>query len=60
MRAIPIALVILSHLVKWKDMPLEVLGSHVFFVFSGFLIARQSSVLGTKCAYLDFIVGPPS
>ena len=46
MRAISITLVILSHLVKWKHVSLEVLGSygalgvHVFFVLSGFLITN--------------------
>ena len=45
-RAISITLVILSHLVKWKHISLEVLGSygalgvHVFFVLSGYLITN--------------------
>ncbi|HTS35036.1 MAG TPA: acyltransferase [Candidatus Solibacter sp.] len=44
LRAISITLVILSHLVKWKHISLQVLGSfgalgvHVFFVLSGYLI----------------------
>ena len=46
LRAISITLVILSHLVKWKHISLEVLGSygalgvHVFFVLSGYLITN--------------------
>jgi len=46
LRAISITLVILSHLVKWKHVSLEVLGSygalgvHVFFVLSGYLITN--------------------
>lgn len=46
LRAISITLVILSHLVKWKHVSLEVIGSygalgvHVFFVLSGFLITN--------------------
>jgi peptidoglycan/LPS O-acetylase OafA/YrhL len=46
LRAISITLVILSHLVKWKHVSLDVLGKygalgvHVFFVLSGFLITR--------------------
>jgi len=45
-RAISITLVILSHLVKWKHISLEVLGSYgslgvfVFFVLSGYLITN--------------------
>jgi peptidoglycan/LPS O-acetylase OafA/YrhL len=44
LRAISITLVILSHLVKWKHVSLELLGSYgalgvfVFFVLSGYLI----------------------
>jgi peptidoglycan/LPS O-acetylase OafA/YrhL len=44
LRAISISLVILSHLVKWKHISLEVLGSYgalgvfIFFVLSGYLI----------------------
>jgi peptidoglycan/LPS O-acetylase OafA/YrhL len=44
LRAISIALVILSHLVKWKHLSLGIiqtygdLGVHVFFVLSGYLI----------------------
>ena len=44
LRAISITLVIFSHLVKWKHISLQVLGSygalgvHVFFVLSGYLI----------------------
>src|ERR1700733_6805159 len=46
LRAISITLVILSHLVKWKHVSLEVLGNygalgvHAFFVLSGFLITN--------------------
>jgi len=46
LRAISITLVILSHLVKWKHVSLEVLGTygalgvHVFFVLSGYLITN--------------------
>jgi len=46
LRAIAITLVVLSHLVKWKHVSLEVLGSygalgvHVFFVLSGYLITN--------------------
>ncbi len=46
LRAISITLVILSHLVKWKHVSLEVLGSYgalgvfVFFVLSGYLITN--------------------
>src|SRR6202046_5819627 len=46
LRAISITLVVLSHLVKWKHVSLEVLGSygalgvHVFFVLSGYLITN--------------------
>ena len=46
LRAISITLVILSHLVKWKHISLDVLGSygalgiHVFFVLSGYLITN--------------------
>jgi peptidoglycan/LPS O-acetylase OafA/YrhL len=46
LRAISITLVILSHLVKWKHVSLDVLGSYgalgvnVFFVLSGFLITK--------------------
>jgi len=45
-RAISIGLVILSHLVKWKHISLEVLGSYgalgvfIFFVLSGYLITN--------------------
>jgi peptidoglycan/LPS O-acetylase OafA/YrhL len=44
LRAISITLVVLSHLVKWKHVSLDVVGSygtlgvHVFFVLSGYLI----------------------
>jgi peptidoglycan/LPS O-acetylase OafA/YrhL len=44
LRAISITLVVLSHLVKWKHISLDVLGGygalgvHVFFVLSGYLI----------------------
>ena len=46
LRAIPITLVILSHLVKWKYVSAQVIGSygalgvHVFFVLSGYLITK--------------------
>ena len=46
LRAISITLVILSHLVKWKHISLDVLGGygalgvHVFFVLSGYLITN--------------------
>jgi peptidoglycan/LPS O-acetylase OafA/YrhL len=46
LRAISITLVILSHLVKWKHVSLEVIGSygdlgvHIFFVLSGYLITN--------------------
>jgi peptidoglycan/LPS O-acetylase OafA/YrhL len=46
LRTISITLVILSHLVKWKHVSLQVLGSygdlgvHVFFVLSGYLITN--------------------
>ena len=45
-RAISISLVILSHLVKWKHISLDVLGSYgslgvfIFFVLSGYLITN--------------------
>jgi peptidoglycan/LPS O-acetylase OafA/YrhL len=45
-RAISIALVILSHLVKWKHISLEIIGSYgslgvfIFFVLSGYLITN--------------------
>ena len=44
LRAISITLVILGHLVKWKHIPLPILGNyaalgvHIFFVLSGYLI----------------------
>src|ERR1700690_1965841 len=44
LRAISITLVVLSHLVKWKHVSLQVLetygalGVHIFFVLSGYLI----------------------
>src|SRR5580700_11500874 len=46
LRAISITLVVLSHLVKWKHVSLDVVGSygalgvHVFFVLSGYLITN--------------------
>jgi peptidoglycan/LPS O-acetylase OafA/YrhL len=46
LRAISIALVILSHLARWKHISADVIGSygdlgvHVFFVLSGYLITR--------------------
>jgi peptidoglycan/LPS O-acetylase OafA/YrhL len=46
LRAISIALVVLSHLVKWKHISLSLLqgygalGVHVFFVLSGYLITQ--------------------
>lgn len=46
LRAISITLVILSHLVKWKHVSLDVLGSYgalgvfIFFVLSGYLITN--------------------
>lgn len=46
LRAISITLVVLSHLVKWKHVSLDVIGSygalgvHVFFVLSGYLITN--------------------
>lgn len=46
LRAISIALVMISHLVKWKHISLELLGSYgalgvfVFFVLSGYLITN--------------------
>lgn len=46
LRAISITLVVLSHLVKWKHISLNVLGSygalgvHIFFVLSGYLITK--------------------
>lgn len=46
LRAISITLVILSHLVKWKHISLEVIGSYgalgvfIFFVLSGYLITN--------------------
>jgi peptidoglycan/LPS O-acetylase OafA/YrhL len=46
LRAISISLVVLSHLVKWKHVSLDVIGSygalgvHVFFVLSGYLITN--------------------
>ena len=46
LRAISITLVVLSHLVKWKHVSLQVLGDygalgvHVFFVLSGYLITN--------------------
>ncbi|HEX3822228.1 MAG TPA: acyltransferase [Candidatus Sulfotelmatobacter sp.] len=46
LRAISITLVILSHLVKWKHISLDVLGSYgtmgvfIFFVLSGYLITN--------------------
>jgi peptidoglycan/LPS O-acetylase OafA/YrhL len=65
LRAISIALVILSHLVKWKHVSLEVLGSygalgvHVFFVLSGYLITslllreyERSSTISLRDFYI--------
>jgi len=46
LRAISIAMVILSHLAKWRHVSLAVpdaygaLGVHVFFVLSGYLITK--------------------
>ncbi len=46
LRAISITLVILSHLVKWKHISVQLLGGygalgvHVFFVLSGYLITK--------------------
>jgi peptidoglycan/LPS O-acetylase OafA/YrhL len=46
LRAISITLVVLSHLVKWKHVSLQVVGTygalgvHVFFVLSGYLITN--------------------
>lgn len=46
LRAISITLVVLSHLVKWKHVSLDLVGSygalgvHVFFVLSGYLITN--------------------
>jgi len=46
LRAISITLVVLSHLVKWRHVSLDVVGSygalgvHVFFVLSGYLITN--------------------
>jgi peptidoglycan/LPS O-acetylase OafA/YrhL len=46
LRAISITLVVLSHLVKWKHISVDVIGSygtlgvHVFFVLSGYLITN--------------------
>ena len=46
LRAISISLVVLSHLIKWKHISLELVGSygalgvHVFFVLSGYLITN--------------------
>jgi peptidoglycan/LPS O-acetylase OafA/YrhL len=65
LRAISITLVVLSHLVKWKHVSLEVLGSygalgvHVFFVLSGYLITnlllreyQRSSTIGLRDFYI--------
>jgi peptidoglycan/LPS O-acetylase OafA/YrhL len=64
-RAICITLVILSHLVHWKRISLEVLGSYgtlgvfVFFVLSGFLITKlllaeqeRTATIGLRDFYL--------
>lgn len=46
LRAVSIALVILSHLVKWKHVSLDIIGSYgslgvfIFFVLSGYLITN--------------------
>ncbi len=46
LRAISITLVVLSHLVKWKHISLEVIGTYgalgvfIFFVLSGYLITN--------------------
>ncbi|MGC2329639.1 MAG: acyltransferase [Candidatus Sulfotelmatobacter sp.] len=65
LRAISITLVVLSHLVKWKHVSLEVLGSygalgvHVFFVLSGYLITnlllqefQRSSTISLRDFYI--------
>ncbi len=65
LRAISITLVVLSHLVKWKHVSLQVLGSygelgvHIFFVLSGYLITnlllreyRQSSTIDLTDFYI--------
>lgn len=65
LRAISITLVVLSHLVKWKHVSLQVLGDygalgvHVFFVLSGYLITnlllreyRRSSTIDLRAFYI--------
>ena len=65
LRAISITLVILSHLVKWKHVSLQIVGSygelgvHVFFVLSGYLITNlllgeyeRSSTIGIRDFYI--------
>jgi peptidoglycan/LPS O-acetylase OafA/YrhL len=65
LRAISITLVVLGHLVKWKHVSLDVLGSygalgvHIFFVLSGYLITNlllkehaRSSTISLKNFYI--------
>lgn len=65
LRAISITMVLLSHLVKWKHVSLDVLGSygalgvHVFFVLSGYLITslllrerERSSTINLRDFYI--------